>query len=69
MVTLNRSIKSYLSIELQQDIWHRQIFNTSIVRETSESICLAAHGFNKSRISELTNQSSDEHQRKKQRIN
>lgn len=72
LLTLNKLMYEYLSIELQADIWHRQIFNTAVFKNVSEGICLEAHGLNKLRImvaKELDDQSSNEHQSKKQRTN
>jgi hypothetical protein len=63
---------SYSSEELKPDIWHRQIFNTAVIKSVSGGISLEATGFNMSRIAavkELDDQSSNEHQNKKQRIN
>jgi hypothetical protein len=72
LTTLRKWIYSYLSEELTADIWHRQIFNTAVIKSVSGGICLEANGFNVSRIAaakELDDQSSNEHQNKKQRIN
>ncbi len=62
----------YLSIQLQTNIWHRQIFNTAVVKNLSGGVCLEARGLNELRITaakELDDQASNEHQRKKQRTN
>jgi hypothetical protein len=72
LLTLKKLMYEYLSIELQADIWHRQIFNTAIFKEVSGGVCLEAHGLNVSRTmtaNEFDDQSSNEHQRKKRRAN
>ncbi|CAF1496225.1 unnamed protein product [Adineta steineri] len=72
MITIGRLRHDYLSIELQSDIWTRDIFNTTTITEVSGGICLEAHGMNILRRSvavELDNESSNEQPRKKQRTN
>ena len=72
LITLGTLMYESLSAELQADIWCRQIFNTTIFTEVSGGICLEAHGLNVARISaasDLDDQSSNEYQNKKQRIN
>ncbi|CAF1480528.1 unnamed protein product [Adineta steineri] len=72
MITIGRLRHDYLSIELQSDIWTRDIFNATTITEVSGGICLEAHGMNilrRSVANELDDESSNEQPRKKQRTN
>jgi hypothetical protein len=72
LITLKKRMYEYASIELNADVWHRQIFNTAVFKKVSGGVRLEASGLNVSRIkvaNESDDQLSNEHQTKKQRTN